>query len=496
MLFFWYAENMPEKELVRVRIAPSPTGFLHLGTIRTALFNYLYAKKEGGTFLIRIEDTDTQRSLPVYEESILGGLRKLGIVWDEGPDVGGAYGPYRQSERTELYARYIQQLLDEKKAYWCFCSKEELEEEKRAMLSQGLFPKYGGKCRRLTPEQVAEKQKAGEGAVIRLLVPADATIAFDDIIRGTISVNSSTIGDIVIAKGVSAPLYNFAVVIDDELMKITHVIRGEDHISNTPKQLLIQNALGFSRPHYAHLPLILSPDRSKLSKRNLETSFDEYLKDGYLPQAIVNFIGLLGWHPDDDQEIMGIEEMIQKFSLRRVQKAGAIFAMDKLDWFNEQYIKTMPLETLIATLDPFVPSHWKENTARLAAAVNIVRERMKKLSEFQELAVLFFERGEYPGSLLSWHDADAEKTKTLLETARDVLADMPADAFHQKDLEEKIMPLADQIGRGDLLWPLRTALSGQKNSPGPFEIMSVLGRDESLGRIGRAIEKCSAGFNR
>ena len=487
---------MPETAPIRVRIAPSPTGFLHLGTIRTALFNYLFAKKEGGAFIIRIEDTDTQRSLPVYEEGILSGLKKLNITWDEGPDIGGPYGPYRQSERTEIYQKYIKQLLDEKKAYWCFCSKEELEEEKKAMLSQGLFPKYGGTCRRLTPEQVAAKKEAGQNAVIRLMVPTGTTIEFDDMIRGTISINSDTIGDIVVAKNESAPLYNFAVVIDDELMKITHVIRGEDHISNTPKQMLIAGAFGFSRPHYAHLPLILSPDRSKLSKRNLETSFDEYLKDGYLPQAIVNFLGLLGWHPDDDQEIMSIEEMIQKFSLRRVQKAGAIFAMDKLDWFNEQYIKTMPLETLVATLDPFVPSHWKENPQRLAAAVNIARERMKKLSEFQELAVLFFERGEYPTSLLSWHDADAEKTKILLETARGALADISADAFSQKSLEEKIMPLADQIGRGDLLWPLRTALSGQKNSPGPFEIMSVLGKDESLGRIDRAIEKCSAGFDR
>ncbi len=487
---------MPEKEPVRVRIAPSPTGFLHLGTIRTALFNYLFAKKEDGVFIIRIEDTDTQRSLPVYEEGILSGLKKLNITWDEGPDVGGPYGPYRQSERTEIYQKYIKQLLDEKKAYWCFCSKEDLEEEKKAMLSQGLFPKYGGTCRRLTPEQVAAKKEAGQNAVIRLMVPTGVTIEFDDMIRGSISVNSDTIGDIVIAKNESAPLYNFAVVVDDELMKITHVIRGEDHISNTPKQMLIAGALGFSRPHYAHLPLILSPDRSKLSKRNLETSFDEYLKDGYLPQAIVNFLGLLGWHPDDDQEIISIEEMIRKFSLRRVQKAGAIFAMDKLDWFNEQYIKTMPLEALIATLDPFVPLHWKENPQRLAAAVNITRERMKKLSEFQELAVLFFERGDYPGSLLSWHDADSKKTKTLLETARGALADIPSDAFVQKNLEEKIMPLADQIGRGDLLWPLRTALSGQKNSPGPFEIMSVLGKDESLGRIDRAIEKCSAGFDR
>lgn len=487
---------MPETAPIRVRIAPSPTGFLHLGTIRTALFNYLYAKKEGGTFIIRIEDTDTQRSLPVYEEGILSGLKKLNITWDEGPDIGGPYGPYRQSERTEIYQKYIKRLLDEKKAYWCFCSKEELEEEKKAMLSQGLFPKYGGTCRRLTPEQVAAKKEAGQSAVIRLMVPVGTTIEFDDMIRGAISVNSDTIGDIVIAKNESAPLYNFAVVVDDEMMKISHVIRGEDHISNTPKQILIANALGFSRPRYAHLPLILSPDRSKLSKRNLETSFDEYLKDGYLPQAIVNFLGLLGWHPDDDQEIMSMEEMIQKFSLRRVQKAGAIFAMDKLDWFNEQYIKTMPLETLVATLDPFVPSHWKENPQRLAAAVNIARERMKKLSEFQELAVLFFERGEYEPSLLSWHDADAEKTKTLLETARGALAGISADAFNQKNLEEKIMPLADQIGRGDLLWPLRTALSGQKNSPGPFEIMSVLGKDESLERIDRAIEKCSAGFNR
>lgn len=279
---------------VRVRIAPSPTGYLHLGTVRTALFNYVFAKKKGGSFVVRIEDTDSSRSLPMYESNILEGLSLVGISWDEGPQQGGPYAPYRQSERIDLYKKYLQQLLDEKKAFWCFCTKEELEEERNAMLASGITPKYGGTCRHLTSEQQEQKWQEGRSGVIRIAVPTGTTLSFKDSIRGTIETKSDGIGDFVIAKSLTQPLYNFAVVIDDWQMEISHVIRGEDHISNTPKQLLIQRALEIAPPVYAHLPLVLSPDRSKLSKRNLETSFLDYVQDGYLPEALVNFLMFIG----------------------------------------------------------------------------------------------------------------------------------------------------------------------------------------------------------
>ncbi|HPW34377.1 MAG TPA: glutamate--tRNA ligase [Candidatus Paceibacterota bacterium] len=481
---------MSENAPIRVRIAPSPTGYLHLGTIRAALFNYLFAKKEGGVFVIRIEDTDTERSLPMYESDILEGFKALKIVWDEGPDIGGPYGPYRQSERLDIYKEYLQKMIDDKKAYWCFCTKEELENEKQAMMSAGLIPRYSGKCKSLTPEQIESKIKNGEEGVIRLSVPGGIEISFHDIIRGEISVNTDTIGDIVIARNLQSPLYNFAVVVDDYLMKISHVIRGEDHISNTPKQILIQKALGIEMPKYAHLPLVLSPDRSKMSKRKMETSFDEYLKDGYLPEAIINFLGLLGWHPEDDQEILSPKEMVSKFSLKRVQKAGGVFNVDKLDWFNAQYIKQLEIDDLVKRLESYVPQEWVLKKEIFKKAVIIERDRIKKLSEFKESAKFFFEVGDYDSSFLIWKDLSIETIKKNLEKIKSEVKKLSEDDFvSSKIIEEKLMPLAETLGRGESLWPLRISLSGLKNSPGPFEIMSVIGKKETIIRIEKALAK-------
>ena len=474
---------MTDTPPVRVRIAPSPTGYLHLGIIRAALFNYLFAKKENGKFIIRIEDTDIERSLPIYEKDILDGFKALHINWDEGPDIGGDYGPYRQSERVKIYKQHLEKMLSLKKAYWCFCTKEELEEERKAMMSAGLFPKYSGKCRNLNEEEITQRKKEGKEAVIRLAVPSNVVIEFTDIIRGKISTNTDTIGDIVIARNEQSPLYNFAVVIDDYLMKISHVIRGEDHISNTPKQILIQKALGIEMPKYAHLPLVLSPDRSKMSKRKMETSFIEYIKDGYLPEAIINFLALLGWHPDDEQEILSMDELISKFSLKRVQKAGGVFNIDKLDWFNAQYIKKLTAKELAERIKPLIPENWKVDNKKLEKALVIEQERMQKLSDFKDSAKFLFEIGEYDKELLKWKNMPLENVKNNLEKMRKAIAKIKDSDFNQKKLEEKLMPVATSIGRGEALWPLRVALSGQKNSPGPFEIMEVLGKKESLLRI-------------
>ncbi len=480
---------MPHEE-IRVRIAPSPTGYLHLGTVRTAFYNYLFAKKEGGKFIIRIEDTDQGRSLPVYEQDILEGLKLLGVAWDEGPDIGGPHGPYRQSERTELYTSYIQKLLDEKRAYYCFCSKEDLEAERQAMLSQGLFPKYSGTCRSLSDADVAARKKEGKEGVVRMIVPNGITIEFNDLIRGKVSVQSDTIGDMVIARSLSSPLYNLAVVVDDFTMNISHVIRGEDHIPNTPKQILIQQALGFPQPAYAHLPLILSPDRSKLSKRSLETSFIEYLHEGYLPEAILNFLVLLGWHPEGDEEIMDVATMVEKFNIKKVQKAGAIFSMDKLEWFNAQYIKKISLDDLADRIKKFIPEEWNNRPDTIRAILAIERERLKKLSDFKDLASFFFVPEDYDVQLLRWQNTPLETVSAHLHLCRALLEKISAQSFlDMAVLEETLMPTAEEKGKGEVLWPLRVALSGRRNSPSPFEIMRVLGKEESLKRINTAQDK-------
>jgi glutamyl-tRNA synthetase len=479
---------MSDSAPIRVRIAPSPTGYLHLGTIRAALFNYLFAKKENGVFVVRVEDTDVERSLPIYERDILDGFKVLGLNWDEGPDIGGPYGPYRQSERTEIYKEYLEKIISQKKAYWCFCTKDELEEERKAMLSVGVFPKYSGKCRHLSSEEVEKRKSDGKEAVIRLSVPVDMDIEFSDMIRGKIIVNSDTIGDIVIARNEQSPLYNFAVVIDDYLMKISHVIRGEDHISNTPKQILIQKALGIETPKYAHLPLVLNADRSKMSKRKMETSFDEYIKNGYIPEALVNFLVLLGWHPEDDQELLSLDEIIKKFSIKRVQKAGAVFNVEKLDWFNAQYIKKLNPNQLAELIKPLIPEMWRLDNDKLIKAILIEQERMVVLSDFIKSAKFIFEMGDYDPELLRWKDGSMDISLKNLKTVREEINKFKDKDFDKKTLEANLMPLASTMGRGETLWPLRVALSGLKNSPGPFEIMEVLGKKETLVRIDKALK--------
>lgn len=480
------------KQEIRVRIAPSPTGYLHIGTARTALFNWLFAKKNKAKFILRIEDTDLERSDVKYEKDIIESLKWLGLDWDEGPSEGqrskvkgqkdaGDYGPYRQSERLNIYENYINKLLAEKLAYYCFCSKEDLEAERLVMRSRSLALKYSGKCRALDPEEVKKKLKDDAGHIIRFKVP-ETTIAFKDLIRGEIHFDTNLIGDIAIAKDPRVPLYNFAVVIDDEEMGISHVIRGEDHIANTPKQILIQKALGFNQPHYAHLPLILDADRSKMSKRHSATSIQEYKEAGYLPEAILNFLALLGWHPQDDREIMSLQEIAAAFDLGRVQKAGAVFNVDKLDWINAQYIKNLSGEMLAKRLE-IAPV---EHNLKIIA---LTKDRMKRLTDFKTLSGFFFELPDYDSKILIWKNASAASATENLKAAEKILSDVEEDKFSKKDLEKVLMPVAEERGRGEVLWPIRAALSGAEASPGPFEIMDVLGKQETLRRLSVAIEK-------
>jgi len=457
---------MEKNKKIKVRFAPSPTGLFHIGTARTALFNYLFAKKNHGEFILRIEDTDLERSEQKYEEDIINNLKWLGLEWDG--------NIFKQSERIEIYQKHIKKLLDSGQAFWCDHTKEELEEEKKEQIKRKEAPRHI--CDR--------KGKAKEG-IIRFHCP-DKKISFNDLIRGKLEFDTNLFGDIGIAKDEKTPLYNLAVVIDDAEMEISHIIRGEDHISNTPKQILLQEALNFNRPEFAHLPLILGPDKSKLSKRHGAVSVNQYKEQGYLSEAVINFMALLGWNPGTEKEIFLLEELVKEFSLERVHKAGAVFNLERLDWINSQYIRKMDLDELTKKCLPYLP----ENTdfEYVKKIVSLEQERIKKLSEIGELTKFFFtDELEYDPELLIWKKMSLKDVKNNLELLEKTLE--KTDKFDQKSLEAILMPLADKQGRGELLWPLRVALSGQKASPGPFEIMDVLGKEKTLKRIKEAIKK-------
>ena len=487
----------------RVRMAPSPTGYFHIGSARTALFNYLFARKNGGKFILRIEDTDKTRSKKEYEENILESLRWLKIYWDEGPDKEGEFGPYRQSERLDIYEKYLKQLLEEGKAYYCFCSREELEIQRQEMISRGMAPRYSGHCRNLPQSTINEYLKEGRKPVIRLKMP-EKKIKFKDLIRGEIEVDLSLIGDVVIAKSLKEPLYNFSVVIDDYLMQITHVIRGEDHISNTPKQIVLQEALGFPRPIYAHLPMILGPDRSKLSKRHGAMAVTDYRKLGYLPEAIVNFLALLGWHPQEDNEILSLEEIIEKFDLKRVQKSGAIFNIKKLDWLNSQYIRQLGVDNLCSYFFEYVEkysdySHLlkKYDKEYFKKVIEIDLPRLTKLSDVFEIFDFFFkEKLDYNKEMLYWKEMTDLELKKSLNDSLEIIEKIKEEDFNKVNLQIKFYEFIEKEGayqgnRGKLLWPLRVALSAKEASPGPFEIAEVLGKKETIKRIKFALEKIS-----
>lgn len=480
---------------VRTRFAPSPTGVLHVGGARTALFNYLFTKKNQGSFVLRIEDTDLERSKPEYEKDIIESLKWLGIESDENPEIGGRYGPYRQREKLGAYTAYLEKLLQEDKAYYCFCSEDELEAQRQEQQSRGETPKYSGKCREMDKGEAEKRLKESQPSVIRFKVP-EKKVKFRDLIRGEVEFDNSLSGDIVIAKSLTAPLYNFAVVVDDFEMKISHVIRGEEHISNTPKQIAIQEALGIASPQYAHLPLILAPDRSKLSKRHGAVSVLEYHKAGYLPETMVNFLAFLGWNPGGEREIYSLASLIKEFSLERIQKGGAIFNVQRLDYLNGFYIRQRSSEKLAELCLPYLTEAGLISPDRidlnfLQKVVSLHKERLKQLSEITELTGFFFKEDlEYDRELLRWKDmADQEVADSLAKLLKMLTAVRESD-WTKENLANRLLPEAEKIGdRGKLLWPLRVALSGKKASAGPIEIAEVLGKEKTLKRIEKALQK-------
>ena len=403
---------------VRVRMAPSPTGLLHVGTARTALFNYLFAKKEGGKFILRIEDTDLERSKPEFEKDIVENLQWLGIKWNEF---------YRQSERAQTYAKYLEKLLSCGKAYYCFCTEEELDDKRQEQMSRGEAPKYNGKCREFPESEVKKYLAKGQSSIIRFKAPAKK-VSFRDLIRGQLEFDSSLIGDFAIAKNLITPLYNFAVVVDDFEMKISHVIRGEDHISNTPKQILLQEALDFPRPKYAHVPIILGPDKSKLSKRHGATAIADYRKDGYLAEALINFMAFLGWNPGTEREIFSLASLVKEFSLENVQKSGAIFNIKRLDYLNGFYIRQKSIEKLTELCLPYLKTHPK-----IKEIVAIYQERLKKLSEIAELADFFFkDKLDYNRGLLKWAEMSDKEIKEILEKLEKILLKIKEENWTKK----------------------------------------------------------------
>ena len=481
-----------KKEKIRTRFAPSPTGPFHIGGARTALFNFLFAKINGGKFILRIEDTDLARSKPEYEKEILESIKWLGLSWDK---------LYRQSERLKLYGGYIKKLLSNGSAFYCFHSKEFLDKEYDEQIKNKKNPAHFCEFRKL-PMDDATRRLAKEIGIIRFKTPLDFEISFTDLIRGKISFNSDTLGgDFSLAKAESPeefiPLYNFAVVIDDYEMKISHIIRGEEHISNTPKQILIQRDLNFPMPEYAHLPLILAPDRSKLSKRHGATSVIEYREMGYLPEALVNFLALLGWNPDTDREIFNLNELIEKFDLNKIQKSGAIFNTLKLDWLNSHYIRKMSIGELTEKIIPFLE---KENLIEkenydfeyIKKIVTLEQPRLKRLCEIGEKAVYFFKIPEYQPELLVWRDMLFKDITFSLKVSFETISLINDTDFNRENLERILLKEAKRAknkDKGRLLWPLRVALTGLQKSPGPFEILEILGKKESIKRIESAIKK-------
>ncbi|HWP49773.1 MAG TPA: glutamate--tRNA ligase [Candidatus Limnocylindrales bacterium] len=483
---------------VRVRFAPSPTGYLHIGNARTALFNWLFARHHHGTFILRIEDTDIERSTQESDRLILEDMKWLGLDYDEGPDKGGAFGPYRQSMRLHLYREYAQKLVDAGKAYPCFCTEEELEAEKQKLLAAGRMPVYGGKCRNLSPKEVEERKAAGIPFALRFKVDPWGSVGFQDWVRGEVVFEKQYIGDFVILRSDGIAPYNFAVVIDDALMQITHVIRGEDHISNTPRQLLLYEALGFQPPQFAHLSMILGPDHTRLSKRHGATSVAQYREAGYLPEALINYLALLGWTPESGQEIISREEMIRQFSLKRVSKSAAIFDIKKLNWMSGNYIRNEDIKKLSSLALPYYQragmvsnQPTSEELSKLERVIQVTRGYVETLAQLPEHARIFYT------SWLEWSEEAKEILKTdsaqrVIEVLREELQGMKEitpDTF--KNLLAYLKAKTGSGGK-NLYLPVRAALTGQTHGPELYQLMDILGKEECLKRLDLALQLAKA----
>jgi len=481
-------------EQIRVRFAPSPTGHLHIGGARTALFNFLYARRQNGVFVLRIEDTDVERSTEESTRMILEDLKWLGLTWDEGPEVGGPHGPYFQTQRMDLYREKLAYLLETGKAYYCFCSVEKLEKMREQALAAGEMPKYDGTCRDLPPAEAKARVAAGEPHVIRLKLPAEGTTIIDDRIRGKMEFENKMLDDFVLSRSNGMPTYNFAVVVDDAGMKITHIIRGDDHISNTPRQIHLYKALGEPLPAFAHVPMILGSDKTRLSKRHGATSVGAYEDEGFLPQALVNYLALLGWAFDDKTTLFTLEQLIEKFSLKKVSKNPAVCDPAKLQWMNGVYIRQLAAEQFVPLALPYLiragllSEPLDESTRAWAGRVLMsVRDNLKLLSEAPDITRFYFgetvELDEPARVKLEQAKSNPELFKTLLQRIRML------EFFTSQSLEEMFKQLIAETGVkfGEMVHPLRAAVTGRVNSPGIFEVLELLGKERTVQRLTAAL---------
>lgn len=480
--------------VMRVRFAPSPTGPFHIGGARSALFNWLLARKTGGKLILRIEDTDLERSSRESEENIKNALKWLGIDWDEGIDIGGEYGPYRQTERLPIYAEYTERLLASGKAYRCYCTDQELDAERQKLMAEGQTPRYLGKCRQLTAADEAALLAEGRKPTVRFRVPENQDITFQDAVRGTVSFDSNGIGDYVIVKSDGIPVYNYAVVLDDALMKITHVVRAEEHLSNTPRQILLYQALGLPLPIFGHVSLILGKDRSKMSKRHGATSVEQYKALGYLPEALVNFLALLGWSPVGEQEIFSSAELIELFSLDHVAKNPAVFDIDKLNWINSQYLKRLDLGTLTDMALPHLREAGlieaeltAERKAWVTQVVGAVREYISFAAQIPEHAAVFFQ-----DEITMENDETADVLRDpdvpqVMEAFLNKLAAMDPVDGEQVQAALKAVGKELKLGGKKVFMPVRVALTGKMHGPELIALIPLLGVARTTVRIRRSL---------
>ena len=480
---------------LRVRFAPSPTGFLHIGGARTALYNWLIAKQKKGKFILRIEDTDVERSNTASIDAILDGLKWLGLDWNEGPDKGGEYGPYFQSQRKNTYQKYVDKLINENKAFYCFCTQEELEAKKKLAVKKKAQYKYDGKCRDLKKTEVEKKLIEKQPFVIRLKIDLKENIVFKDLIKGEIAIHSDTIDDFIIVRSDGTPIYNFAVVMDDALMKMNIIIRGDDHISNTPKQILIYQALEFPIPQFAHVPMILGEDKTRLSKRHGATAVQQYRDEGFLSEAVVNYLARLGWGYDDTQEIFSIKELIKKFTLERVSKNPAIFNYKKLEWLNSYYIQQLNLNDRTKAIIPFlikqkliVEADVEKQFEFIKKIVEIIGDRLKTLTDIIPYGDYFFKNKiEFDQETIDklFLKIDLKDVYKQLNESLKKINNWDKETI-LKELE--ILAPIINIKRKDFFQAIRAALTGRLNSPDLMDIMLIMGKDKVINKVENTID--------
>lgn len=485
--------------MIKTRFAPSPTGYLHVGGLRTALYSYLFAKKNGGKFLLRIEDTDRERYVEDGVRNILNSLFWAGVTPDEGVvlsadgkiDDRGEGSPHTQSERLSIYKEYAQKLLDLGHAYYCFCTAERLVELRESQTRRKLPTGYDGYCLSVNPDEAKQRAESGEKHVLRLKMDKYGETVFNDLIRGEVRFKNELIDDQVLIKSDGFPTYHFAVVVDDHLMGITHIIRGEEWISSVPKHVQLYKYFGWEIPVMAHLPLLLNPDKSKLSKRQGDVAVEDYRKKGYLPEALINFVAFLGWNPGTEKEMYTLDELIADFDLAKVGNTGGVFNIEKLNWYNKQYIKNLSNQELAERAKPWLEEAGITHSPLLEKAVGLERERIAMLSELPEAIKFIFELPDYDTGLLVWKKSSKEEVANILPQLIEFFESLDESNWTKEDLEVQTKNFIAEKGfaTGSVLWPMRVALSGQENSPGPFEIAAVLAKQEAIKRLQVAVDK-------